>query len=116
VSAAPRRIAITVAIVYVAVVAVIGAIAIHYEMILDELAVELPPLTKWMLHAHRYTPVFLLLSVPAILCAISTTLSGTQRRALLAVSSVGLILLGAWFGLIWLGMGLLVYKLDQIVP
>jgi hypothetical protein len=99
---------------YVAAVTVIGFTAIRYEMVLDGMIETLPPLTRWTFHAHKYTPLFLVLSIPAILCAISKTLTVTQRRVAMSISVLGLVLLAAWFRLIWLGMGYPVKLLSDL--
>jgi hypothetical protein len=109
-----RLSAATLVVAYLVLMVIVGAFSIHYEMILDGMIEHMPPLTQWTFHAYRYTPLFLFLAFPAILCAITTRLSTTLRRISMAVSVGGLVLLAAWFGVIWLGMGLVVAKLEAI--
>ena len=103
---------------YVAAVAFVGFKALGYERVLYVMAQEedvLPALAEWTFHAHRYTPLFFIFSIPAILCAISNQLSAAQRRIAMTASAIGLLWLVVWFGVIWLGMGLLVHKLGTVI-
>jgi hypothetical protein len=67
------------------------------------------------MNAYTYTPLFVLAAVPGILCAISRRLSAKSRFVALAVSSIGLALLIAWAGLMWLGLGLPVLKFQSVL-
>jgi hypothetical protein len=111
-----RRWAATLVGAYVIAVAFVGFTAMRYEQYLYGFIEHMPQLTQWTFHAHRYTSVFILLSTPAILCAISDRLSATERRVAMTISLVGLLLLALWFGLIWLGMGLVVAKFEAVGP
>jgi hypothetical protein len=104
--------------VYVAAVAFVGIKALGYERVLYVIAQEedaLPALAEWTFRAHRYTPLFFIFSIPAILCAISNQLTAAQRRVAMTASAIGLLCLTMWFGVIWLGMGLFVHKLETVI-
>jgi hypothetical protein len=116
--AATRWWAVGLVAVYVAAVVFVGFKALGYERVLYVMAEEedaLPALAEWTFHAHRYTPLFFIFSIPAILCAVSDQLSAAQRRVAMTASAIGLLWLAVWFGVIWLGMGLFVHKLETVI-
>jgi len=110
-----RMWALSIVALYVAGIAFVGFTALGYERRLDGMAEDLPALAAWTFHAHHYTPLFFILAIPAILCAITNRLSARERLVAMTISGAGLLWLVVWFGVIWLGMGFLIRKMEAVI-
>jgi hypothetical protein len=110
-----RILAVALVVAIFGVTILVGVYGSRYELRFNRMATELPPLTHWAIRAYTYTPLFLLAAFPAILCAISRRLGTESRFISLALASLGLALLVVWAALMWLGLGLPLYKLDTVL-
>ena len=75
---------------------------------------DVPDLTASLFPFVRYTPVFLIGTMPSLLVIFSSSLSRSQLIALLSFSALTLVALMAWMGLMYIGIDLVYFKFQPV--
>jgi hypothetical protein len=94
-----------------------------YAVMLDEIAErsrkatgsrDLPDLAEWAIRNIKFTPAFLIGTVPLIAIAVSKETMPTTIRTAFVIGGIGIAGLAGWMLGLWLGLDFIFMKFGEV--